>query len=136
MRGLKRNPWLSGLGVLLAILVVSGGHARADVSTDQSGSIVIFPKVIADGSRDTLIQITNTSNMSAEAHCFYVNASGRCSVSTGTSCKVDTDCPGTEQCIRQCTETNFDIFLTAQQPTVWRASTGRPRGRSGPTDSS
>jgi len=165
MRGLKRNPWLSGLGVLLAILVVSGGHARADVNSDQSGSIVVFPKVIADGTRDTIIQITNTSNMPAQAHCFYVNnPSGTCSVTTSQFCRVDTDCPGVETCgiphpafsgfcsvtstrgcsvdadcadpacptcfagetcQASCSEIDFDIFLTAQQPTMWRVSTGR-----------
>jgi len=125
MRGLKRNPWLSGLGVLLAILVVTGGHARADVTTDQSGSIIIFPKVIADGTRDTLIQITNTSNMSAQAQCFYVNTAGFCSLTTTQGCSLDSDCPQPETCVRQCQPINFSIFLTAQQPTVWRVSTGR-----------
>jgi hypothetical protein len=124
MRGLKRNPWLFGLGVLLAVLVVYGGHARADVTSDQSGSIVIFPKVIADGTRDTLIQITNTSNMTAQAHCFYV-ASGSCSATATTYCNTDAECPVGETCLNPCNETNFDIFLTAQQPTFWRASTGR-----------
>lgn len=33
----------------------------ANPPDDRSGSIVIFPKVIADGTRDTVIQITNTS---------------------------------------------------------------------------
>ena len=38
----KRNPWLSGLGVLLAVLVAFAGLARADVTSDTPGSIVIF----------------------------------------------------------------------------------------------
>ena len=128
MRGLKRNPWLFGLGVLLAVLVVYGGHARADVTTDQSGSIIVFPKVVADGARDTLIQIANTDTMPANAHCIYTNYSGNCSVTTTESCNLDTDCPSgppAEVCVHQCLEVNFDIFLTAQQPTTWLASTGR-----------
>jgi len=133
MRGLKRSPWLHGLGVLLAILVVSGGHARADVTTDQSGSIVVFPKVISDGTRDTLVQLTNRSNMQAQVHCFYINTMGACSVTSTTSCRIDTDCPGTEQCIRACQEQDFDLLLTAQQPTIWRASTGRLQTLLGPT---
>ncbi len=127
MRGLKRNPWLFGLGVLLAVLVVYGGHARADVTTDQSGSLIFFPKVIADGTRDTLIELTNTSNMAAYVHCFYVNASGHCRVS-GEACKTDIDCPTdpvVETCDRQCVPNDFDLLLTAQQPTMWRVSTGR-----------
>ena len=150
MRGLKRNPWLFGLGVLLAVLVVYGGHARADVTTDQSASIIIFPKVIVDGTRDTFIQIANTDNMQANAECVYINTAGTCSdtpaeacsvdtncaantcdTGSGTcvvtptqTCSVDTDCPP-NVCVHQCTEVNFTIFLTGQQPTYWFASEGR-----------
>lgn len=134
MRGSKRNPWLFGLGGLLAVLVVYGGHARADVATDRAGSVIVFPKVIADGVRDTLIQIANTKNTGVAAHCIYVNAAGLCGGITGRGsqfCNVDTDCPidvNTDQpqpCVHQCDECDFDIFLTPQQPTVWRKSTGR-----------
>jgi hypothetical protein len=128
MRGLKRNPWLFGLGVLLAVLVVYGGHARADVTTDQSASIIIFPKVIVDGTRDTWIQIANTDNMSAYAECVYINTSGTCSITTSQTCNVDTECPTgppAEICVHQCTETNFTIFLTGQQPTYWDVGRGR-----------
>jgi len=100
----KRNPWLSGLGVLLAVLVVSGGLARADVTSDTPGSIVIFPKVIADGTRDTLIQLTNTSNTSTSAHCWYFDATNNCQPN------------------------DFSVDLTAQQPIYWRVSTGRSTG--------
>ena len=63
---------------LLAVAVVSlglGATARAEVTTERSGSILVFPKVLADGTRDTIIQITNVSNSLVRAHCFYVNAS-------------------------------------------------------------
>jgi hypothetical protein len=84
--------------VLVAVLA-SG--ALAEVVTEQSASILVFPKVIADGTRDTIIQITNTSNSMAYAHCFYVNAA------------------------LDCTEVDFDIVLTKQQPTYWLVSEGR-----------
>ena len=100
----KRNPWLSGLGVLLAVLAVYVGQARADVTSDTPGSIVIFPKVIADGTRDTLIQLTNTSNMGTSAHCWYFDATNNCQPN------------------------NFFVDLTPQQPIWWRASTGRFTG--------
>lgn len=136
MRGLKRNPWLFGLGVLLAVLVVYGGHARADVTTDQSGSIIIFPRVVADGTRDTLIQIANTDNMQTNAHCVYINTVGTCSITSVLTCDVDGDCPSggpsPEVCVHQCTEVNFDIFLTGQQPTFWPVSSGRPNFSSAP----
>lgn len=125
MRGSKRNPRLIGLGVLLAIPVLCGGQATAEVHTDQGGSLIIFPKVISDGDRDTIIKITNKSNMQATAHCFYTNALGFCSTSTGNSCFVDGDCPTGETCDAPCAVDNFDIALTAQQPTFWRVSVGR-----------
>jgi hypothetical protein len=100
----KRNPWLSGFGVLLAVLAAFVGQARADVTSDTPGSIVIFPKVIADGTRDTLIQLTNTSNMGTSAHCWYFDATNNCQPN------------------------NFFVDLTPQQPIFWRASTGRFTG--------
>src|SRR5262245_49441846 len=75
MRVLKRNPWLAGLGVLLAMLVLSARTASADASTDRAGSIIAFPKVISDGTRDTLIQISNVLNQPVFAHCVYLDAS-------------------------------------------------------------
>ncbi len=66
-----------------------------------AGSIAIFPKVIADGVRDTAVQLTNTSNVTSFARCFYVD---------GSTCAVQ----------------NFLLTLTTQQPTYWVASQGRP----------
>lgn len=126
MRGFKRNPWLFGLG-LLAIPVWFGGQALADINNDQAGSLIIYPKVIADGERDTVIKLTNRSNMPAYAHCFYTNALGTCS-EFGNPCTDDSQCDNVlsgEVCEVDWTVTNFDIFLTAQQPTFWRVSTGR-----------
>src|SRR6266849_4769859 len=56
-----------------AMGVVAAG-ARADVTTEKGASILIFPKVRADATYDTIIQITNTDNMVHLARCFYVNA--------------------------------------------------------------
>lgn len=125
MRGLTRGPWLLGLGALLAIPVVIGGPVRADLNTDKPGSIIVFPKVIADGTRDTIIHLTNTHNMAIEAHCFYTNAYGNCSQAIETVCTDDLDCPTGDECDNSWQSFNFDIRLTAQQPTFWRVSTGR-----------
>ncbi len=65
-----------------------------------AGSIAIFPKIIADGLRDTAIQLTNTSNLVSFARCFYVDGS-------------------------TCAAKDFLLMLTAQQPTYWVASQGR-----------
>ncbi|GIW44505.1 MAG: hypothetical protein KatS3mg077_1787 [Candidatus Binatia bacterium] len=124
MRLVKRSPWLMGLGVLLAGLVTAPG-ARADVTSDESGTLLIYPKVVSDGVRDTLIQMSNRTNSFVMVHCFYINASGSCSSTTTQSCEIDADCPTGETCIRQCNSTNFELALTAQQPVQWRVSTGR-----------
>lgn len=125
MRGLTRSPWLLSLGVLLAIPVVIGGAARADLNTDEPGSLIVFPKVIADGSRDTIIHLTNTSNMAIEAHCFYTNAYGTCENDPNTVCTDDLGCESDDECDGQWNTINFDMRLTPQQPTFWRVSTGR-----------
>jgi hypothetical protein len=90
------------------------GAARAEVTTERPGSILIFPKVVADGTRDTVIQISNTGNVVDQARCFYINGA-----------KGPTGVP-------QCNETDFLISLTKQQPTVWTAGKGRnPTGEGG-----
>jgi hypothetical protein len=103
--------WL--IGAVGACMLVAG-TARADVTTERPGSILIFPKVVADGTRDTVIQISNTGNAVDQARCFYINgAKGP----TGVS---------------QCNETDFLISLTKQQPTIWLAGSGRnPTGLGG-----
>jgi len=131
MRVLKQNPWLPSLGVLLAAVMIAG-YARADVTTDEPGSIVIFPKVIVDGTRDTLIELTNTSTSRQYVTCVYVDTStaspGTCSGTTpaGQLCSADEDCFANDNgtCIR-CNAVNYLLQLTPLQPTVWRVSSGR-----------
>jgi hypothetical protein len=97
-----------------AVVAAMASAAVADVTTEQSSSILVFPKVIADGSRDTIIQITNTSNSMVHAHCFYVNAA-----------PVLPDEPPGPGNPPQWVEIDFDIWLTKQQPTHWVVSEGR-----------
>ena len=85
MRVQKRSPWLNSLGVVLTAMALWGTQANAAVTSDKPGSVVIWPKVIADGTRDTLISLTNTRNETAYAHCEYVNAISNCAL-TGTIC--------------------------------------------------
>jgi hypothetical protein len=94
-------------------LMVSG--ASAQITTERSASILVFPKVIADSTRDTIIQITNTSNSMVHAHCFYVNAAL-------TRPELPPD-PVLNPPLWQ--EIDFDIWLTKQQPTHWVVSRGR-----------
>jgi len=134
MRVQKRNPWLFSLGMVLAAMALSGTRAGADVTSDRPGSIVVWPKVIADGTRDTIITLTNTRNEQAQAHCVYTNAIGICRVSQQL-CNLansnlipgSTECPGgaADVCDLDWATKDFDVILTRQQPTFWRVSTGR-----------
>lgn len=130
MRVQKRIPWLMSLGVVLAAMALWGTRAGADVTSDRPGSVVIWPKVIADGTRDTIISLTNTSNSQAYAHCEYIQGSGRCSNSNNFCSLPDgSDCPVIPGIDNECIITwqtgDFDVVLTRQQPTIWRVSTGR-----------
>jgi len=108
MRTMKRNRCSGALAATVLGVCVMGTVANAaeyDVTTEQSGSILVFPKVIWDGpggsgARDTVIQIANTSNMPVMAHCFYVDG-------------------------EDCGETDFYLYLTRQHPTNWVVSSGR-----------
>jgi hypothetical protein len=132
---LKRKSWLAHVGVALALVVLSGARAGAVVgqisgtATDRAGTLILFPKVIADGTRDTMIQITNTMNTERQAHCIYVNGAGVCSTSFALCAPPparESGCPVPgETCDPAWQELNFDISLTRQQPTIWRVSTGR-----------
>src|SRR6266404_6040662 len=96
-------------GVLALAIMITASAASADVTTERTGSILILPKIVADGTRDTVIQITNTSNSLVHAHCFYLNG-------------APVNGPGTPSLWQ---ETDFFIWLTRQQPTHWIASRGR-----------
>lgn len=113
MRRQRGLVGLTGLAALVGLSMVAK-PAVSMVTTEQSASILVFPKVVADGTRDTVIQITNTSNNMVHAHCFYVN--GALTI------------PSQPQNPRNpplCLETDFDIWLTKQQPTFWTVSKGR-----------
>jgi len=150
MRLLERNPWLWGLGVGLAVFTLTGARAGAqvlDISSTKPGSLVIFPKLIADGTRDSIVAITNTSNLMVFAHCEYTNGAGTCEGAPAGQryfCETSADCQNVTEvcpnppctstppilddvgpCVRNWQTGNFDIALTAQQPTFWRVSTGR-----------
>lgn len=106
MRTMKRNRgwWTWGAAALgLCMLASTVSAAPWDPSIEQSGSIVVWPKVVWDGTRDTIIQLSNTGNPVAQARCFYIDG-------------------------EFWSETDFHVFLTKQQPTQWIASTGRRGG--------
>lgn len=93
-------------GALAGVLLLAPA-TRAEVTSDLSGSVLVFPKVEWNGDRDTVIDITNTSNNLVHAQCFYVNGAN---FGFGPLWQV----------------TDFSIWLTKQQPTQWAVSQGRP----------
>ncbi len=100
--------------VLFTAAVVSSafamlcGSARAQVTSERPGSILIFPKVVRTANVDTRIEISNTYTMPNFVRCFYIDAE-----------IGDTNQP-------LCTHTDFDLTLTKQQPTQWSVGAGRP----------
>jgi hypothetical protein len=107
MRTEKRSAFLSGLCGVAVALGMMASSAGALVTTERGASILAFPKVLADDTADTIIQITNISNNMVHAHCFYVNAAP--DVFGNPLWQV----------------TDFTIWLTKQQPTHWQAGVGR-----------
>ena len=107
MRTEKRNAFLSGLCGFAVALGLITTTAQGAVTTERGASILAFPKVLADGNSDTIIQITNISNNMVHMRCFYVNGAP--------------DFLGNP--LWQVTD--FNIWLTKQQPTHWQVSQGR-----------
>jgi hypothetical protein len=106
-------------GVLAGVLLTASVTHAA--STDLSGSVVVWPKVqwkpstpTAGTDRDTVIQLTNTSNQMVHAHCFYVNAA-----------PVDPNSLPGPLNPRLWQVTDFELWLTRRQPTHWVVSQGR-----------
>jgi hypothetical protein len=115
MRTVKWNAFLSGLCVFAVALGLPTADAHADVTTERGASILAFPKVLASGGSDTLIQIANVSNNMVHARCFYVNA----------QLANPEQPPHPVFNPRQWQEIDFTIWLTKQQPTHWQVGTGR-----------
>lgn len=125
------------------IVVASVGTPRADVVADQSGAVLIFPKIIVDTSAvladtptDTLLQITNTSNSVVSARCVLVDTTPRCISVSGipdTACTEKGEADGDRRCAvgSRCEPqwrkvSDFQFTLTKRQPIAWRASEGLP----------
>jgi hypothetical protein len=125
MRTVKWNAFLSGLCGFAGVLGVAAAGAHADVTIEKGASILVYPRVLATDLADTVIQLANTGNSMVHVKCYYVNAS---LVSTITFAPCDTP---SATCTPLWQETDFNIWLTKQQPTHWLVSSGR---RVDPTD--
>ncbi|MDX2167507.1 MAG: hypothetical protein SF182_10605 [Deltaproteobacteria bacterium] len=102
--------------LMCAVLAIAlgTGAAQAQVSSESSASILVFPKIVYDGSRDTLIQIVNGANSEVHAHCWYVNGA-----------PTFPDLPAGPLNPPTWAMVDFPITLTRNQPTSFVASRGR-----------
>lgn len=105
---LQRFLIIAGVMVTSLVRSVVAQVPPTLVAMDQGASIIALPKVVIDGTRDTVIQISNVSNFQVTARCFYSDPSGA--------------------------NTEFPIRLLKQQPLLWVASQGQlpanaPTGR-------
>lgn len=114
---MTRGKWLrtGSIAALLLGLAFTTGTAQAKFSTERPGSILIFPKVVNAAGRDSIIQVTNTSNVVRRVRCFYVNGAPRNPYLPADPLRNPASCQVTD----------FEITLTRQQPTHWQASVGR-----------
>lgn len=77
-------------------------------------SLLVYPRVITSGGRETVIQLANVGATTTYAHCVYLNAA-----------PLDPTQPASPTNPRQFIAIDFILTLTAHQPTQWRVSSGR-----------
>ena len=131
MRTVKRNPILTSLLALTGGVLLAGAAEAAVTSTNPAG-LVIFPKLLVDGSieQDTIIQLTNTSDQLVRVRCYMVNANSHCSNDGTEVCSESADCCPTDDptcgafCLPGWVETDFQFTLTRFQPIAWRVGEG------------
>lgn len=81
---------------------------------------------------DTFLDVANTTTGSTGttklAHCFMINANSHCENSPSTVCNQSSQCAigqSTGRCVPGWIETDFNIYITEDQPLGWYASEGR-----------
>src|SRR5262245_13988363 len=104
-----------GMLIVAASVASLLGTARAQVGSEAPASIVVFPKIVVDGTRDTVVQLSNSANVTVYAHCWYLNGA-----------PANPQLPPGPANPPQWTPTDFQLSLTKQQPTTWVVSLGRP----------
>jgi len=104
----------SGRAMFALLALLAAGSVQAQ-PTQHGGSVLIFPRIVASDSTDTVIQIVNGTDATVRARCDYINA-----IPTNPELPLGPLNPPLW------TDVDFQIDLTAQQSTHWIASRGRP----------
>lgn len=117
-------------GLALGIwMFAAQSPAEAKTTSDQPAAILYWPKIVVDSSNntDTLIRLSNTNaSLMKQAHCYYIDANSHCSNNPSQVCNGT--CEGAGVCVQSCSEIDFDIILTKDQPLAWFAGAGLHRG--------
>ncbi len=126
MRQVRRVGWTLAM---VSGMILGASQTMADIASDKSAAIVVYPKVEVDTSEgvDTVIRLANTNETTPIlAHCFYTNANSHCDGGSndGAVCESGADCPAGGFCVPGWLETDFRIQLTQGQPIQWVASEG------------
>jgi hypothetical protein len=119
---------LAGLALGIRIFAAQS-PAEAKTTSDQAAAILYWPKIVVDSSNstDTLIRLSNTNaTLMKQAHCYYIDANSHCSNNPSQVCNGS--CAGAGVCVQTCSEIDFDILLTKDQPLAWFASAGLHHG--------
>jgi hypothetical protein len=141
MRKVRWAGWT--MAVAMALAVVGGQAALADIASDKPAALLVYPKINVGYQIDTVIRLTNTQTaLPVMAHCFYTNANTHCT-KTGQICSSDPEELGAAaryswsevvsplecaahygSCAQGWIETDFWIVLTPGQPIQWSARDG------------
>jgi len=106
---MPHRPHRRLIAYVLGLLFSLPALTLAEVSTDQPGAILVFPKVVSNQQQDTIIQISNAAGSQSYAHCYYANAA-----------------PDSGTGLPSWQVTDFLITLTGLQPVSWVAGAGLP----------
>lgn len=88
--------------------------AGAQTTTNQSASLLVFPKVVVNGAWETTIQLSNNANRPAYAVCHYANGG-----------LTFPELPPGPTNPPLWSSVDFRLRLNRQQPTHWVVSRGR-----------
>ena len=135
MVGRRAKMGVRLLGVaLLALGLIGGGRATADIASDHPAAILVFPKLLVDTANglDTLIRISNVAETPVNVYCFYVNATPICSIPGGSCFPNQLSCQASiggqifiGSCLDNWQPNDFTFRLTREQPTGWLVSRGQ-----------
>ncbi len=100
---------------LLALAAAGAAPARGQVSTETSASILVFPKIVYEGSRDTLVQIVNGGHSPVHVRCWYIN--GALTFPEQPPGPINPPLYAVVE---------FSLALIGDQPTSFTAARGRP----------